>query len=138
MEAITETPIFAPLFNRKHLKFGLWCNGSTTGFGSVCPGSNPGSPTTNRQKPQEKISWGFFFSSMLASAASECMKPTRPLSIYQFITMQIDNIIRQYVCDIPILLRIKFLLHKTTDFMEKQYLCVAFKTSLNLYIDSCI
>ena len=26
--------------------FGLWCNGSTTGFGSVCPGSNPGSPTT--------------------------------------------------------------------------------------------
>ena len=27
------------------MKFGLWCNGSTTGFGSVCPGSNPGSPT---------------------------------------------------------------------------------------------
>ena len=25
----------------------LWCNGSTTGFGSVCPGSNPGSSTTN-------------------------------------------------------------------------------------------
>ncbi len=24
---------------------GLWCNGSTTGFGSVCLGSNPGSPT---------------------------------------------------------------------------------------------
>ena len=24
---------------------GLWCNGSTTGFGSVCPGSNPGNPT---------------------------------------------------------------------------------------------
>ena len=21
--------------------FGLWCNGSTTGFGSVCGGSNP-------------------------------------------------------------------------------------------------
>ena len=32
-------------FSRKALKFGLWCNGSTTGFGSVCPGSNPGSPT---------------------------------------------------------------------------------------------
>ena len=30
--------------------FGLWCNGSTTGFGSVCPGSNPGSPTTNQRK----------------------------------------------------------------------------------------
>ena len=23
----------------------LWCNGSTTGFGSVCPGSNPGRTT---------------------------------------------------------------------------------------------
>ena len=32
---LTESPMF-----------GLWCNGSTTGFGSVCPGSNPGSPTT--------------------------------------------------------------------------------------------
>ena len=30
--------------------FGLWCNGSTTGFGSVCPSSNLGSPTTNPQK----------------------------------------------------------------------------------------
>ena len=50
----------------------------------------------------------FSFSGMPASAASECMKPTRLLSIYQFITMQIDNIIRQYVCDVPILLRIKF------------------------------
>ena len=29
------------------LVIGLWCNGSTTGFGSVCPGSNPGGPTTN-------------------------------------------------------------------------------------------
>ena len=27
---------------------GLWCNGSTTGFGSVCLGSNPGKPTTKR------------------------------------------------------------------------------------------
>ncbi len=33
------------VFQGKHIKFGLWCNGSTTGFGSVCPGSNPGSPT---------------------------------------------------------------------------------------------
>ena len=32
-------------FPRKVLMIGLWCNGSTTGFGSVCPGSNPGSPT---------------------------------------------------------------------------------------------
>ena len=26
---------------------GIWCNGSTTGFGSVCLGSNPSVPTTN-------------------------------------------------------------------------------------------
>ena len=32
-------------FRGKHIMIGLWCNGSTTGFGSVCPGSNPGSPT---------------------------------------------------------------------------------------------
>ena len=36
---------------------GLWWNGSTTGFGSVCPGSNPGSPTIRPQK----ISFGAFF-----------------------------------------------------------------------------
>ena len=24
---------------------GPWCNGSTTDFDSVCPGSNPGGPT---------------------------------------------------------------------------------------------
>jgi hypothetical protein len=38
------------------------CNGSTTVFGSVCLGSNPGSPTTI------KISTamlGFFFSNLL-------------------------------------------------------------------------
>ncbi len=33
------------LFRRKIFRIGLWCNGSTTGFGSVCPGSNPGKPT---------------------------------------------------------------------------------------------
>ena len=38
-------------FLRKvNLMFGLWCNGSTTGFGSVCPGSNPGSPTLKALK----------------------------------------------------------------------------------------
>lgn len=26
---------------------GLWCNGNTTVFGAVVPGSNPGSPTNN-------------------------------------------------------------------------------------------
>ena len=37
-------------FQKKALKFGLWCNGSTTGFGSVCPGSNPGSPTASGKR----------------------------------------------------------------------------------------
>ena len=36
-------------FSRKALKFGLWCNGSTTGFGSVCLGSNPGRTTTKNE-----------------------------------------------------------------------------------------
>ena len=35
-------------FQGKHITIGLWCNGSTTGFGSVCPGSNPGNPTKNK------------------------------------------------------------------------------------------
>ena len=48
--------IFAPFFKRKQKKFGLWCNGSTTGFGSVCLGSNPGSPT---QETLRKASAGF-------------------------------------------------------------------------------
>ena len=46
---------------------GLWCNGSTTGFGSVCPGSNPGSPT---KKESEFLTRSLFF--MLAYAASVC------------------------------------------------------------------
>ena len=29
--------------------FGRWCNGNTTGFGSVIPGSNPSRPTTKKQ-----------------------------------------------------------------------------------------
>ena len=33
---------FAPAF----IKIGRWCNGNTTGFGSVIPGSNPSRPTT--------------------------------------------------------------------------------------------
>ncbi len=27
-----------------------WCNGSTTDFGSVCPGSNPGGSTRKQPK----------------------------------------------------------------------------------------
>ena len=42
-----ENPYLCIAFQGKRMKFGLWCNGSTTGFGSVCPGSNPGSPTKN-------------------------------------------------------------------------------------------
>ena len=36
---------------------GLWCNGSTTGFGSVCPGSNPGNPT--RKSPANIVCGAF-------------------------------------------------------------------------------
>ena len=39
-----------------HLAIELWCNGSTTDFGSVCLGSNPSSST---KKPV--ISTGFSF-----------------------------------------------------------------------------
>ena len=48
---------FAPLFKRKHIMFGLWCNGSTTGFGSVCPSSNLGS----QRKALKEISFRAFF-----------------------------------------------------------------------------
>ena len=38
-----------PVF-RSHFQYIVpWCNGSTTDFGSVCPGSNPGG-TTNRKE----------------------------------------------------------------------------------------
>ena len=43
-----EKPYLCIAFQGKHIMIGLWCNGSTTGFGSVCPGSNPGSPTRKR------------------------------------------------------------------------------------------
>ena len=35
---------FAVEFHKIHL-IGRWCNGNTTGFGSVIPGSNPSRPT---------------------------------------------------------------------------------------------
>lgn len=37
---------------------GLWCNGSTTGFGSVCPSSNLGSPT--KKSPEREYLSGLF------------------------------------------------------------------------------
>ena len=49
-------------FQGKHIKFGLWCNGSTTGFGSVCPGSNPGSPTMKREDVSQEHPLFLFFS----------------------------------------------------------------------------
>ena len=47
---ITAKPLPLHRFSRKALMIGLWCNGSTTGFGSVCPGSNPGSPTLKKSR----------------------------------------------------------------------------------------
>ena len=35
-----------------------WCNGSTTGFGSVCGGSNPPWTTKSQALPSESL--GFF------------------------------------------------------------------------------
>ena len=48
MKRLSETG--APLHNKKkilslHPGIEIWCNGSTTDFGSVCPGSNPGIST---------------------------------------------------------------------------------------------
>ena len=40
-----KTTNFAALSERRHMRIVLWCNGSTTGFGSVCLGSNPGRTT---------------------------------------------------------------------------------------------
>ena len=33
----------------------LWCNGSTTDFGSVCPGSNPGSSTRTTRRSFDRL-----------------------------------------------------------------------------------
>ena len=40
---------FAKFSLTLHPHFGRWCNGNTTGFGSVIPGSNPSRPTTKKQ-----------------------------------------------------------------------------------------
>ena len=53
-------PNFSYLCIRK-IAIGRWCNGNTTGFGSVIPGSNPSRPTTKRI-PKSMTS-GFFFHS---------------------------------------------------------------------------
>gem|GEM_PF-2138430 len=53
-------PYLCTAFEEKHNKFGLWCNGSTTVFGSVCLGSNPGSPTIHLES-SERLTLGAFF-----------------------------------------------------------------------------
>ena len=40
-------PTPSPLHSFQRSSFGRWCNGSTTDFGSVCPGSNPGRPVSH-------------------------------------------------------------------------------------------
>ena len=55
--------MIAPLFRKEAQRIVLWCNGSTTGFGSVCLGSNPGR-TTQEVKEKKKSSiydWWFLF-----------------------------------------------------------------------------
>lgn len=41
---------------KKGIEFELWCNGSTTDFGSVCLGSNPSS-STNKKKPLSSVAF---------------------------------------------------------------------------------
>lgn len=57
------------------IEFGLWCNGSTTGFGSVCLGSNPGKPT---EKEQWKSAALFLFKQF-----SACHLSNPPLRSYR-------------------------------------------------------
>ena len=40
---------------------GRWCNGNTTGFGSVIPGSNPSRPTESKQRLSFFLSLLFYF-----------------------------------------------------------------------------
>ncbi len=59
-----ESPNFAPAFGKRRvsstslsspnasMRIVLWCNGNTTGFGSVIPGSNPGSTTQGKRHPR--------------------------------------------------------------------------------------
>ena len=49
MDYIAGKTYLCTAFQGKHIMIGLWCNGSTTGFGSVCLGSNPGKPTEKEQ-----------------------------------------------------------------------------------------
>ena len=56
LEHFVPKTIFAP-----QLRIGLLCNGSTTDFGSVCLGSNPGRPTKNLLK-REIFLFNPFFS----------------------------------------------------------------------------
>ncbi len=45
---LKQSPYLCNAFEREHNKFGPWCNGSTTVFGTVCLGSNPGGPTKRK------------------------------------------------------------------------------------------
>ena len=62
------------------LIIGRWCNGNTTGFGSVIPGSNPSRPTTKKQFLKQtnydksifiRYGIGFAMAEALANAGAE-------------------------------------------------------------------
>ena len=48
------------LATQKLMNIVLWCNGSTTDSGPVCPGSNPG--RTTEKKPVQEIESAFLLS----------------------------------------------------------------------------
>ena len=67
LACIRKNLYLCKVFQGKHMMFGLWCNGSTTGFGSVCLGSNPGSPTGI---PVKRWFYGDFYFSPLSYGTS--------------------------------------------------------------------
>lgn len=57
----------------------LWCNGSTTGFGSVCPGSNPGKTTAKKlQLPANEVIAIFVFIRLRCGILAVSGRPQTP------------------------------------------------------------
>ena len=57
------------LCSRKYV-IGRWCNGNTTGFGSVIPGSNPSRPTIKNESLLALVFFVFHLSFFILKAFS--------------------------------------------------------------------
>ena len=64
----------------------LWCNGSTTVFGSVCLGSNPGK-TTHKKEGSPKAEWpnGFLLICLFAHTSDFCIHPPIQTDFQQYV-----------------------------------------------------